>query len=409
MKDTQLYAQILGITSPWSVGEIDLDLKECQIKVRIDIDQSSSLLCPICSKISPRYDKKYRRWRHLDTCQFQTTIEAEVPRVECVEHGVHLIAVPWAEFGSRYTLLFESFVLRWLQVANITSVSEQLKLNWDTIHGIQKRAVERGLSRRESLSPVNLMIDETSIRKGHDYLTVISEGKQVLYVAENRDMEAVAGFWKMLSTEALQNIRSVSVDLWKAFSSSVIRNVPDAEKKLCLDRFHVAGYFGKALDKVRKREHRALMADGDETLKGRKYDFLRTSANTDNRTRRSFFEIAKSSLKTARAWAMKETAHLLWDYIYVGAAEKGWKRLIAWMKRSRLQPMKDLAQTIEKCLWMILNAINLKVSNGCAEGNNSRIQKIKKMGCGYRNHENFKTAIYFHLGDLDIMPRIQPT
>lgn len=117
-------------------------------------------------------------------------------------------------------------------------------------------------------------------------------------------------------------------------------------------------------------------------------------------------ELTRSALKTARAWAMKETAHLLWDFLYIGAAQRGWKRLIGWMKRSRLKPMIKLARPIEKHLWMILNAIRLKVSSGCAEGNNSRIQKIKKMSCGFRNPQNFKNALYFHLGGLDIMPSL---
>ncbi len=79
------------------------------------------------------------------------------------------------------------------------------------------------------------------------------------------------------------------------------------------------------------------------------------------------------------------------------------------MKRSRLKPMIELAQSIEKHLWMIINAIRLKASSGCAEGNNSRIQKIKKMACGFRNTTNFKYAIYFHFGQLDLMPRYLPT
>jgi transposase len=409
MQDTQLYAQILGISAPWSVDTVDLNLQAHRVTVTVSFNEGFEFACPTCQKASPRYDKKQRQWRHLDTCQFETIIKADVPRVTCSEHGTHQVAVSWAEKGSRYTEMFESLVICWLHEATIAAVAEQMNLDWDTVHGIQRRAVERGLARRESLAPTDIMIDETSAKKGHNYLTVVSEGPRILYVSENRDMESIDGFWKNLAAEALAGIRSVSVDLWKAYSSSTLAHVPDAENKLSLDRFHVAGYFGKALDKVRKSEHRALMAEGIESLKGTKYAWLRTSANIDNRSRKSFLEITRSTLKTARAWAMKETAHLLWDYIYMGAAEREWKRLLNWMKRSRLAPMIELADSLSKYLWMILNAVRLKVSSGCAEGNNSRIQKIKKMACGFRNTENFKYAVYFHLGKLDMMPRILPT
>lgn len=409
MKDTQLYSQILGIASPWFVETVDLRLKEQRVRVALSLEKGCRSVCPVCSKEVPRYDKVRRQWRHLDTCQFETVIEAEIPRVECKEHGVLQMPVPWSEPGSRYTLLFEWLVICWLQEATVSAVAGQFGLDWDSVHGIRRRAVDRGLLRREALAPTNITIDETSEKKGHNYLTIVSEGQRVLYVAEDRDKTSIDGFWKTVPPEALQGIQSVSVDLWKAYSSSVLEHVPDAEEKLCLDRFHVAGYFGKALDLVRKAEHRELMSQGDETLKGRKYDFLRTSANIDNRTRRGFLEIAHSSLRTGRAWAIKETAHLLWNFVYIGAAEREWKRLLSWMKRCRLQPMVDLSRSIENNLWMILNAIRLNANSGCAEGNNSRIQKIKKMACGFRNTDNFKYAIYFHLGGLDMKPSFSPT
>jgi transposase len=409
MTDTQLYSQILGIAVPWTVDSVDLRLTEQKVTVKLSFDKEYRFVCPQCSKEAPRYDRIRRQWRHLDTCQFETIIEGDIPRVQCKEHGVLQVMVPWSEPGSRYSLLFECLVLRWLQETTISAVATHMRLDWDAVQGIMRRAVERGLDRRETLAPSNITIDETSEKKGHDYLTIVSEGSRVLYVAEDRKKESIDGFWKTLTAKTLQGIESVSVDLWKSYSSSVLEHVPMAAEKLCLDRFHVAGYFGKALNKVRKIEHRELTAKGDETLKGMKYDFLRTSAKTDNRTRRGFLEIARSTLKTARAWAMKETAHLLWDFLYMGVAERGWKKLLGWMKRSRIQPMIDLAQSLSKYLWMILNAIRLKVNSGCAEGNNSRIQKIKKMACGFRNTENFKNAIYFHLGGLDIMPRLSPT
>jgi transposase len=409
MKDTQLYAQILGISSPWSVESVDLSLDKQSVTIKVIFEDGVQFPCPICGRSSPRHDKRLRQWRHLDTCQLETIIEADVPRTDCKEHGIHMVAVPWAEAGSRLTALFESLVIHWLAVAPKAAVAKRLNLDWDTIDNVQKRAVDRGLSRREALAPTDITIDETSEKKGHNYLTIVSEGKQVLYVAEGRDRESIDGFWESLPSQVLTGIRSVSMDLWKAFRTSTLAFVPDAEEKICLDRFHVAGYFGVALNAVRKQEHRDLLKMGDDSLTGTKYQWLSTSANIDNRSRRGFMEIAHSALKTARAWAMKETAHGLWQYLYVGAAEREWKRLMGWMSRSKLQPMIKLAKSLRKYLWMILNAIRLQVNSGCAEGNNSRIQKIKKMACGFRNTENFKYAIYFHLGGLDMMPKVSPT
>lgn len=409
MNDTQLYAQILGIQSPWHVDSVALSVEQSCITVTVSFDEELRFSCPKCGEPSPRHDRKTRRWRHLDTCQLNTIIEAEVPRINCSQCGVLQVTVPWAEPNSRFSYLFESLVISWLKAASLSAVAARMSLDWDSVHAIQRRAVERGLARRGALAPVDVAIDETSEKKGHKYLTVVSEGSRVLYVAKGRDMDAIDDFWKTLSKEALSGIRSVSMDLWQAFRSSTLRYVPDAKTKICLDRFHGAGYFGEALDAVRRNENKELTKDGDESLKGTKYHWLRTSANIDNRTRPGFMEIAKSALKTAKAWAMKETAHSLWNFIYPGVAKREWDKLLSWMSHSKMKPMVDLAKSLKKHLWMILNAIRLKANSGCAESNNSRIQKVKKMACGFRNTENFKCAIYFHLGGLDLMPNMLPT
>ena len=75
MNDKDLYAQILGISSPWSVESVKLSLESNSVTVALEFDQSYSFTCPECSAVCPRHDKKPRRWRHLDTCQLDTVID----------------------------------------------------------------------------------------------------------------------------------------------------------------------------------------------------------------------------------------------------------------------------------------------------------------------------------------------
>ena len=115
MRDKDLYAQILGIASPWQVTDVELSSPEGRITVRVSRDSKTVLCCPTCAAPSLGYDSRPRRWRHLDTCQYQTILEADVPRVKCAEHGVVTSAVPWAEPGSGFTALFEALVIDWLK------------------------------------------------------------------------------------------------------------------------------------------------------------------------------------------------------------------------------------------------------------------------------------------------------
>jgi transposase len=257
MRDKDLYQQILGIERPWAVTHVELNRAAKEVVVKVTRDQRVALKCPVCTKRATGYDHRVRRWRHLDTCQFKTILEAEVPRVRCKEHGVHQDSVPWAEEGARFTALFESLVIDWLHEASVSGVASQLCLSWDEVSGIQARAVSRGLARRPKIKATRIGVDETSFQKRHEYVTVVVDQDQstVIYLADDRDKAALEGFYKELGTEGCAALESVAMDMWPAYIGPTREYVPDADERISFDRFHVAGHLGGAVDKVRRREN----------------------------------------------------------------------------------------------------------------------------------------------------------
>lgn len=406
MRDNDLYAQILGIESPWQVTEVELKSAENEVIVHVMPKAGSSHCCPTCGEDSAGYDSRPRRWRHLDTCQYKTILIAEVPRVSCKAHGVVTVSVPWAEPGSGFTALFEARVIDWLKEATTSGVSRLMGLSWNAIDGIMQRAVERGLSRREEHSVTQIGVDETAFKKRHDYVTVVSDQDSgtVLFVGDDRKKATLKSWYEALTDEQREAIKSISMDMWPAFINATLEGLPRAKEKIAFDKFHVAKYLGEAVDKVRRQEHKALMAEGYEDLKGSKHDWLYNPKNMTHQQKSRFKALRDSTLKTARAWAIKELAMSLWHYTSKTWALKAWKRWLSWAVRCRLKPMMDVAKTIKEHLWGILNAIVLKVSNGPAEGINSRIKMIKIRSRGFRNKKRFANAIYFHLGGLDLYP-----
>ena len=404
MRDKELYRRILGIEAPWEVSEIELDIKAGEVKVHVEPRPGAKQRCPQCGAGCPGYDRRRRQWRHLDTCQLKTLLVAELPRVRCAEHGVVSVRVPWAEPGSGFSALYEALVIDWLQEASIQAVSRQLALSWNAIDGIMRRAVKRGLARRQVESPKHIGVDEISFRKRHDYITVVADGKKVLYVADERKKASLQSYYDTLSENQKAGIESVSMDMWPAYINTTLENLPDAERKIAFDKFHVAKYLNEAVDRVRRQEHKALMSEGWEDLKGTKYDWLTNLRNLSRKRQCEFKVLRASTLKTARAWAIKDLAMHLWDYVSRTWAEKRWKQWLSWAVRSRLEPIKKVARTIKAHLWGIINAIILKVSNGASESINSRINMIKIRSRGFRNKARYKNAIYFHLGGLDLYP-----
>jgi transposase len=171
---------------------------------------------------------------------------------------VKTIKLPWAEPSSRFTALFEALAIEWLKAASQKAVAGLLKLSWDEIHGIMERAVQRGLERRKTEMVGSLGVDEKAFRKGHSYLTLVNDlGRaRVLYVAEDRRQSSLDGFWETLTEEQISGIEAVAMDMWDPYIASVRQHVPDADRKIVFDKFHVAKHLGDAVDKVRRKENR---------------------------------------------------------------------------------------------------------------------------------------------------------
>lgn len=419
MRDTSLYAQILGLQPPWQVREVALNLEEGEVTIYVAHSSDIPLTCPKCGQETPGYDTRERKWRHLDTCQYRTILSATVPRCDCPQDGVHQVDVPWGEEGSRFTALFEAVVIDWLKETSNSAVGRMLSLSWDQVDGIQQRAVKRGLARRSALCPERIGVDETSFKKRHNYVTVVHEQEHghVLYVSDGRDSEALDGFFKGLKKDSpgpepgedepdtrLSYIRSIAMDMHQPYVKSAKAHVPDAEHKIAFDRFHVSQHLGKAVDKVRQQEHKSLSSENNGVLKGTKFLWLQNPKTMKVDSLRRLNDLKGSSLRTARAWAIKEMASTLWGYSSRGWAQRAWSHLLGWIQRCRLGPMLKAGRTIRNHLWGIINAIVLFATNADAESLNSKIQRFKRLACGYRNKERFKTAIMFHLGGLDMYP-----
>lgn len=402
----EFYSNLLVIEGPWKVTCIQRDSKSKEVTVIVDFNKDQPYHCPECGSDAKLHDHRKRRWRHLDSCNHKTLIEADVPRVVCTEHGVKQLPVSWAEKHSRFTLEFERAILIWLKEDSTKTVAENFSLSWDQVDRIMSRAVERGLKRRKKSTPKHIGIDETAFQKRHEYVTVIldKDTDTVIDILDDRKSKTLNNWFAEQEKSNFSRLKSITMDMWDPFIGAVKKRFENAEDLIAFDRFHVAGHFSKAVNKVRAVEHRELAAESP--LSRSKYQWLKNSHNTDNRTKRrkEFLDLTRMNLKTARAWRIKEAASELWSFKYMAVAEKHWKRLLGWISRSRLKPMLAVGKMIRRYLWGILNAIRNKVNNSMLEAKNARIQRIKKIACGFRNRKRFKNAILFHLGGLDLMP-----
>ncbi len=337
--------------------------------------------------------------------QFATLIRARTPRADCPVHGVKTMPVPWAEPQGRFTLLFERFAVEVLLAsASVSQACELLNIGWETAHEMMGRAVKRGLERRQLEAMRHLGMDEKSFGRGQSYVTLLTDLEQsrVIDVVEDRTAEAAEELWQGLTPEQKQAVEAVAVDMWEPFIKTIEKEVPDAD--IVHDKFHVSGYLGKAVDQVRRQEHKELMAQGDETLKCTRQLWLYNPENFSSEQRTEFGALKDLHLKVARAWAAKELFTKFWDYQEEGWARRFFKDWFGWVSRSRLQPVVEVAQMLKRHLENLLTYLKHHITNAVTEGLNSKIQSIKSNARGFRNFKNYRIRILFFCGKLDLYP-----
>jgi transposase len=409
MQDKELYQVILGLESPWTVSEVELDIASGEIRIHVGHPRGTKFGCPECERQLPCYDHaETRSWRHLDSCQFKTLLVARPPRVNCPEHGVKTVSVPWAEKSSRFTILFERLAIDvLLATQTVKGAMGILRTSWDETWYFVQRAVRRGQDRKEAKPLPRIGIDEKAFAKGHDYLTLLYDldASTVEAISDGHDTESGIACFSQLSPEQIASVEAVAMDMSPAYVKAAKQTIPLAEEKIVHDRFHVMQLATKAVDKVRRGEHRKLMLEDDNRLAKTKYLWLTSEENLSEKQEAQFAEVLTLKLETGKAWAYKETLRELWNHEDVASATAYFKDWYQRVIHTRLEPLKKVARTIRERLQNVVSYCTHKITNGVAEGLNSKIMSIKRRVGGFRNRENFKTAIFFHCGGLDLYQR----
>ena len=155
----------------------------------------------------------------------------------------------------------------------------------------------------------------------------------------------------------------------------------------------------KAVDKVRKREVKY-----HNELKQTKYLFLKDVANLTDKQYLKFEALSAANYQVSRAWRVKENfrdIQFRQERFEAMALYSFWRRDA---RRANIPEIDEVVDMFERHQIGIINAIQTGANNARAERLNGSIQELKTIGRGYRKVENFRTAILFFLGNLELFP-----
>jgi transposase len=401
----EFYAQSLALTSPWKVVEVTIDGESKQVRIRVECNRGEVWGDPETNERAEIKDWEERTWRHLDTCQFETIIIAKVPRLLLKSGRTVTARVPWAAPRGRFTLSFEAHVIALLQQCRTVRGAARLaRISEDAADGVMRRAVERGLLRRQLQPPTLLGFDEKAIRKGHRYATILTDVENgcVIDLVEDRTKDAALQLLGQLPEGSAGSIQAVAMDMWPAFMGAVEEALPEAA--IVFDKFHIKKHLNEAVDKIRRQEHRKLSAAGNLILSGTKYLWLRRHEDLRQRAAAEFRSLLVQDLQTGTAWALKENFDRFWGYTSLAWAIKFLWDWVETARATKLAPLGNVADMIDKHAEGILNYLVHPITNAAAEGINSIIQSLKHAARGLPNFHSFRARVLFFLGKLDLTP-----
>ena len=136
------------------------------------------------------------------------------------------------------------------------------------------------------------------------------------------------------------------MDMWSPYFETASRWIPFATDKIVFDRYHVVQHMNHAVDQVRRAESKTLWQEGDATLKGTRYLWLYGQENVPEHRAEQFASLQALTLKTGRAWAIKEMLRDLWNCRSRAAAEAFHARWHAWAARSRMPAVFKVATMV---------------------------------------------------------------
>jgi transposase len=327
-------------------------------------------------------------------------------RVNCPDHGVHVEKVPWSDGKNHLTKPFQLFLARWARKLSWKETAEAFHATWDDVYRSVKAVVEYGMKHRSLDGITAIGVDEIAYRDGHKYLTLVYQidagMRRLLFVERERNVKSLLRFFRVLGRERAAKLRFVCSDMWKPYMKVIRKKAANALH--ILDRFHIVQHLNRALDKIRADEIRQMKQKGldAEVLKNTKYCFLKNEANLTDKQQTKLKNVLQYDLKSVRAYLLKESFQLFWNYSSPYWAE--WY-LDKWCKRamrSRLEPIKSFVKTIRNHQPLIMNWLKAKkqYSSGVVEGLNRKINLVTRKAFGFRSYETLKIALFHTMGEL---------
>lgn len=397
-------AMSLQLEEPWFVEGVHFDTEKGEVHIHVGIREGAKFVCPHCGAETIRngYEPNERTWRHCDCFFYKTYVHCRRPRILCPHCGTVQINAPFERKNCRFTFSFEGYAMFLMANMPRAKAAETLRCDEKSLDSILNYWVDDALQKQNLETATELAIDETSFKRGHNYVTVIIDAKKrcVIDVEEGRGKDTVTAFAEKLEQKGgdRDSVTSVTSDLSRTYVPAIAETFRNAVN--IIDKFHVKKLFIDAMESVRKAEQKDV-ANKKELFQNRHLFMIPQAKLTEEQAAKRF-AISKQYPLTGRACRIVAALYDFYACWTVEDAEKAFKALYSWMRRCRLTPMKKVADTLLRHQSKILAYFVYRHTNAICEGINSMIQASKRKARGFHTFKGFASMIYLVAGKLNL-------
>lgn len=397
MDPTSSLKFILGIdTDQWIIKDIYGGIQDKTKVTHFCLEFTGTPgLCQDCGEPMKFHDRKGRSWRHANLDNTVCYIHAEIPRCQCGKCSkISQVSIPWADPMVSYTRRFEEVAIEHMSQMSLSATSRLMLVSWKLLDDIVGRKVQCYLAKMDLSKVRRIRIDETSAKKHHKYITIITDVDtgDIIFITKGKDSSVMCEFSKWLLEHGgdPSNIELVATDFGEAFIKGTRDNFPNAES--VLDPFHLIQIANRHLD----RDRASCQING-ERKKDIRYAMLKNPENLTDSEKDALLDFTKDHETAALSYQMKESLRQVFTYSKeeIALAKEHLEQWVNWVFDKGSRGFRALAKTVNRHLSDILRAIETGINNGYQESLNGRVQLSKALGRGYKREMRLGRIVYF--------------
>jgi transposase len=368
-----------------------------QARIEVFPDQRFHPICHICGHQSVNiHSWAERTVRDLNLASVQVWLHCQYRKILCLQ--CQRILIEDLELFHPYfrvTQRLAQYIHELCKLMTVKEVAKHLGLDWKTVKNIDKLFLEKQYGQPHYDGLRILAIDEISIRKGHQYLTIVLDylTGRVVWIGKHRKARTLTRFFNQLSPQQRKSLEAIVMDMWDPYIKAVQKKTPQV--KIVFDLFHVVAQFSRVIDQVRNSEYRKASQENKEVFKGAKYLLLKNRSNVRRKKdRQQLRELLQLNEVINTVFILKDKLKHIWSYRSRTWANNALDEWCALARALRNRALTKFVQMLDRYRYGILNHCDYPIHTGMLEGVNNKIKVIKRKAYGFHDLRYFSLKIF---------------